>query len=103
MLPQRFDWRHLFVGEDYPGMASAAFPEEIPMEIRKNHHAYRQPYPCDHGIRFEPSKSAARLGLISPETLYDHLTLECPEQDVVATRAVSQPRKSMKGRDQVTR
>jgi hypothetical protein len=36
------------------GEACAAFPEGIPDEILLNQHDHRDPFPGDHGIRFEP-------------------------------------------------
>lgn len=32
----------------------AAFPERIPVEIWKGENHHTEPYPGDHGIRFEP-------------------------------------------------
>jgi hypothetical protein len=31
-----------------------AFPKRIPNEIIESKHDHREPYPGDHGIRFEP-------------------------------------------------
>jgi len=38
----------------------AAFPEGIPDEIWLGKNKHRQPYPGDHGIRFEPHPDAGR-------------------------------------------
>lgn len=31
-----------------------AFPDRIPEEVMTGEHDHREPYPGDHGIRFEP-------------------------------------------------
>lgn len=35
-----------------------AFPDRIPGPIMANEHDHREPYPGDHGIRFEPMTGA---------------------------------------------
>ena len=103
MPPQCFDCKHLFLGKDNPGMKCSAFPDGIPIEIRKNRHDHRQPYQGDHGIRFEPSESAIRLGLISPEPPYDHRTLPRPVEDLRPTPNASKPRKLRKRQGPIAR
>ncbi|MGP0068808.1 MAG: hypothetical protein ACLQGP_35065 [Isosphaeraceae bacterium] len=103
MLPQCYDCKHFFPVVRGKLTGCAAFPEGIPIEIRKNRHDHRQPYPGDHGIRFEPSESAIRLGLISPDPPYDHLTLPRPEADAVSAPIAREPGKSRKGRGHVAR
>ena len=103
MPPQCFDCKHL--ARFRPGELThcAAFPDEIPDDIRKNRHDHRQPYPGDHGIRFEPNESAIRLGLVSPRPPYDRLTLPRSESDAVTTTTTNEPRKTKRGRGRVAR
>ncbi len=104
MIPQCYNCKHLFPFDRTRERGCAAFPDqEIPADIRKNRHDHRQPYPGDHGIRFEPSESAIRLGLISPDPPYDHLTLPRPEENTVTTPIVAKTRKSRKGQGRVAR
>ena len=79
-----------------------AFSDEIPDDIFKNRHDHRQPYPGDHGIRLEPSQSAIRLGLISPDPPYDHLTLPRPRRGLTAPTS-DEDQKSGKGRIRIKR
>jgi hypothetical protein len=103
MPPQCFDCKHL--ARFRPGELShcTAFPDEIPDDIFKNRHDHRQPYPGDHGIRFEPSESAIRLRLVSPDPPYERLTLPLDEIDVALDKLAHQPRKTKKGRGRVAR
>lgn len=48
--PQCFWCKHL--GD---GLRCAAFPGGIPDAILYHRHDHRQPYPGDHGVRFEPT------------------------------------------------
>jgi hypothetical protein len=71
-IPQCFDCKHLhkvILGEP---TGCDAFPDEVPIVMLANQHDHRQPYPGDHGIRFEPSQSALDLGLRLPNG--DHRT-----------------------------
>jgi hypothetical protein len=63
VFPICLDCKHLAPrGDREPGdMRCAAFPGDggIPDEILLMDHDHREPYPGDHGIRFEPIERAA--------------------------------------------
>ena len=66
----------------------SCFPDRVPVLILMNTHDHRQPYPGDHGIRFEPiaeSQAAATPTVNEPR------------------EATEQPRKTSKGRGRVPR
>ena len=44
---------HCFPRDEKRGMACAAFPDGMPMEIPFGIHDHRDPYPGDNGIRFQ--------------------------------------------------
>jgi hypothetical protein len=100
--PQCFECVHLDRSASFNPIRCHAFPDGVPVPIQMNKHDHRQPYPGDHGIRFEPSESAIRLGLISPDPPYDHLTLPREETNTV-TATAHKPRKTTKGRGRVAR
>ena len=103
MPPQCFNCKHL--ARFRPGELThcAAFPDEIPDDIRKNRHDHRQPYPGDHGVRFEPSESAIRLGLISPDPPYERLTLPSDETGALTIPTAHDANKTKKRRGRVAR
>ena len=51
-----------------PGATFAAFPDGIPDAILDNEHDHRQPYPGDHGIRWEPKTLGAKHPLDAPSS-----------------------------------
>lgn len=36
------------------GAKCAAFPNGIPLGIQRDEISHKEPYPCDHGVRFAP-------------------------------------------------
>ncbi len=103
MPPQCFNCKHL--ARFRPGELShcAAFPDEIPDDIFRNRHDHRQPYPGDHGIRFESNESAIRLGLVSPDPPCERLTLPIDDVDAALASIAHQRRKTQKRRGGVAR
>ncbi len=91
MVPQCFSCKHLVPHKSGELTHCAAFPVEIPIEIFKNLHDHRQPYPGDNGIRFEPSESAIRLGLGSASG--ESLSLPKPKSTSRLPRPRTGPRK----------
>jgi hypothetical protein len=66
--------KHLHSGSHPP--TCAAYPDRIPLEIRLMQVDHREPYPGDHGIRFEPvdctAETLARVAnLVCREVLTD--------------------------------
>lgn len=37
-----------------------AFPDGVPPQIMRGEHDHRQPYPSDHGIRWEPKSPGVK-------------------------------------------
>jgi len=58
VIPICLQCRHL--GKSGP-MSCAAFPNGIPNPILLMDHDHREPYPGDHGIRYEPRDAAAAI------------------------------------------
>ena len=59
--PKCMECKHFREGEW--GLPCDAFPDGIPEAILGGDHDHTQPYPGDHGIRFEPiDKSKAKEG-----------------------------------------
>jgi hypothetical protein len=54
IFPICLDCKHLSAGDE---MTCAAFPDGIPTPILVMTHDHHEPYPGDHGIRFEPKAS----------------------------------------------
>ena len=47
----------------------AAFPDGIPVPIQANKHDHNEPYPGDHGIRYEPIRPGPRAEVATQAVL----------------------------------